>query len=343
MSNSPAWIEMSRRFSHEVISVAVAMKRFHPLLRPIVRWFVPEMRMLGRCWREGRHLMGEFTEKVNRSECTRDAVNEDVEMSEEQKPQDGHRLSLFQWYRDNIGRGEWGNVNRQAHMQLMASFAAVHTTAITLTQTMFELASLPHSSSFQEELRKEVHSVMREYGGMLEGKASVHKLWKADSLLKETQRHNPPGFASFFRYVRKPVTLSPTTHTGAITLPAGTTVICASQPISMDPSSTSYTSPEAFDPLRFYRLRDPRSGIYQFTNITLSSLPFGHGRHACPGRFFAADVARVVVGLFADGWDVALEEGQTKRPKNVVTGVNNLLPPQEGRVRVRKRVDAGVV
>lgn len=42
-----------------------------------------------------------------------------------------------------------------------------------------------------------------------------------------------------------------------------------------------------------------------------------------------------------DGWDVALEEGQTARPKNVVTGVNNLLPPQDGTVRVRKRVGAG--
>lgn len=138
--------------------------------------------------------MGEFTESVNSNEYLGDVARVDVEVAEERKLQDGHPLSLFHWYRDNIGRGEWGNINRQAHMQLMASFAAVHTTAITLTQTFFELASLPHSSSFQEELREEVQGVMNEHGGMLEGKASVHKLWKADSLLKETQRHNPPGF-----------------------------------------------------------------------------------------------------------------------------------------------------
>lgn len=138
-------------------------------------------------------------------------------------------------------------------MQLMASFAAVHTTTITTTQALFELAAL---SSFQDELRNEVLAMLEENGGTWNGKASVNRLWKVDSLLKKAQRHNPPGFgmftllylhetqpfflhlytnrcrshsqtlASFFRYVLKPITLSSNFQGGPpITLPVGTTVI----------------------------------------------------------------------------------------------------------------------
>jgi hypothetical protein len=58
-----------------------------------------------------------------------------------------------------------------------------------------------------------------------------------------------------------------------------------------------YPDPEVFDGFRFSKLRESEesgSAKYQVITTTLDYLPFGHGRHACPGRFFAA-----VVGFFS--------------------------------------------
>jgi cytochrome P450 len=54
-----------------------------------------------------------------------------------------------------------------------------------------------------------------------------------------------------------------------------------------------YPDPEVFDGFRFSKLRESEesgSAKFQVVTTSLDYLPFGHGRHACPGRFFAAVV-----------------------------------------------------
>lgn len=57
-----------------------------------------------------------------------------------------------------------------------------------------------------------------------------------------------------------------------------------------------YENPLEFDGYRYYRERGgPNDAVSQLVSTSTSHLGFGHGIHACPGRFFAGNEAKVVM------------------------------------------------
>jgi cytochrome P450 len=77
--------------------------------------------------------------------------------------------------------------------------------------------------------------------------------------------------------------------------------------------------PSQFDGLRFYKLRKipGNENKHQFVTTSPESLNFGHGNHACPGRFFASNEIKVVLIELLRGWEWRFREGEG-RPKNLV-------------------------
>jgi cytochrome P450 len=67
---------------------------------------------------------------------------------------------------------------------------------------------------------------------------------------------------------------------------AGERLQFSSRSILRDPRV--YRDPEAFDGLRFYKLRQQpgRANAYQFATSSQDFTAFGHGTHVCPGRYF---------------------------------------------------------
>jgi cytochrome P450 len=68
-------------------------------------------------------------------------------------------------------------------------------------------------------------------------------------------------------------------------LPKGTWLCAPSLAISSDPEV--YLNSDAFDGLRFFKLRERSAADenkHQFTSTSKTMLHFGAGRHACPGR-----------------------------------------------------------
>lgn len=244
LNHNPTYIKNSESFGCEVLENACAIKKYHPLLRPLMGFLIPELRVLFWRWRSSKALIGDFVKSANAN------------------PNLQHGLTVFNWFRENIGKDQWSDVNRQTHMQLLSSMGAVHTSAVALTHAIFELAE---HSEYQEPLREEFARVVKENGGIL-NKNCMPALMKLDSFLKETQRHSPPGYgmdfnvrallvspltgseASFFRYLYKDLTLSDGTR-----LPKGTQILAPSYDHSMDPKV--FDVPEKFDGFRFYDLR----------------------------------------------------------------------------------------
>lgn len=79
-------------------------------------------------------------------------------------------------------------------------FAAIHTTTATSCQAIFDLAARPE---YIQPLRVEIEQVIAEDGHDVDGdgflklkKASITKLRKLDSFLKESQRFNPLGLGT---------------------------------------------------------------------------------------------------------------------------------------------------
>lgn len=79
-------------------------------------------------------------------------------------------------------------------------------------------------------------------------------------------------------------------------------------------------APEVFDPFRHERLRvDPSKpdnlNRFQFATTDSNTLHFGHGKYACPGRFFASNEIKVILCHMLLRYDFKFPEGQT-RPAN---------------------------
>ena len=71
-----------------------------------------------------------------------------------------------------------------------------------------------------------------------------------------------------------------------------------------------------WDAYRFYNMRGKTEKRHlahlAFTNQ--DHLAFGHGDHACPGRFFAASEIKVMIANVLLNYDIRLPEGQKVNP-----------------------------
>ena len=123
--------------------------------------------------------------------------------------------------------------------------------------------------------------------------------------------------ASFGRRVLKGITLS-----NGQCIPPGCIIEVPSQAIYND--STYYPDSEKFDGFRHYKLRRGGSTAdharNQFVTTNEQNLAFGYGRHACPGRFFAANEIKMIVAKMILDYDIKMPDGLHERYANIEVG-----------------------
>lgn len=140
---------------------------------------------------------------------------------------------------------------------------------------------------------------------------------------------------TFDRVLNAPITLSDGT-----TLPKDTHVAMPTDAMLHDPAYLpGGGDPNTFDPFRYARLRQRPENAhrYQLAMTDSTSLPFGHGKHACPGRFFASSEAKLLLCNLLLRYEIRLPEGQA-RPDNLLVA-ENLVPDPAARLWFRKRGD----
>lgn len=134
----------------------------------------------------------------------------------------------------------------------------------------------------------------------------------------------------FHRIVQgSPITLSD----GKILTP-GTHICLASYEISKDPKIIPN---QGFDGFRYYRLRkNPEEDKkLQYSMTDKNHLHFGQGRFACPGRFFAANELKMILGELNLDYDFKFPEGKT-RPLTF-NADEYLYPDPSARLLMRRR------
>ncbi|KAL0262306.1 hypothetical protein SLS55_003748 [Diplodia seriata] len=179
--------------------------------------------------------------------------------------------------------------------QLILAQAAIETTTDLLTQALLDLAAHPELAG---PLREEVAAVVGKAGWK---KSSVYEMKLVDSVLKESQRLKPLAMTSMHRLVLEDVTLS-----DGVRLAKGTVIgVAGSRMWDAD----VHEDPARFDGYRFLRMRGDESRQHQahFVSTSADHLAFGHGRHACAGRFFVAHEAKIALShlLLKYDWKVA--------------------------------------
>lgn len=108
------------------------------------------------------------------------------------------------------------------------------------------------------------------------------------------------------------------TLSNGLRIPKGARIVLPTAAINMD--QQFFTDPETFDGLRYYRLRtatEEARNTNQMVTVGKKDLTWGYGRHACPGRYIAEVVMKLLVIEFLMRYEIGLPDDVTERPKNI--------------------------
>ncbi|KAI4867249.1 cytochrome P450 [Hypoxylon rubiginosum] len=231
---------------------------------------------------------------------------------------------------------------------LLLNFASIHTSSFAITHALLDLAAAP--PAHLDELRAEISSVLAAHGGAW-NKRALAAMEKLDSVMRESQRVNSfVTIATARRVVREGGVTTPS----GVRVPKGVVLCAPSYPVFHDPEK--YPGPDEFRPFRFAEKRaaptagggdgkegeEPSSSSYvqrarqAFATTSPEYTAFGHGRHACPGRFFASSELKLMLAYIVMHYDI---ERLERRPDNFWFGLNRI-PPMKATIRVRRRREA---
>ncbi|CAL1694068.1 unnamed protein product [Somion occarium] len=310
MCRHEGFLNLSIMHTMAVVRTRKLLSWFPEPLKPMVGFFVNESR---RGVRLGKTFLGPTIQE--RLDKMREFGDDWLS-----KPDD-----MLQWTID-LATSKGKSIDSIVQYILLINFAAIHTSSNTFTHALYHLAANPE---YIQPLREEVDAVIKEEGWT---KAAMQKLRKLDSFMRESQRMNGISGVSLMRKALKDVTMSDGSF-----IPAGTMIVAPAVATHMD--DENYTNPEVFDPWRFSNMRDGdgEGTKHQFVSTSVDYITFGHGKHACPGRFFAANELKAMLAHTVMNYDVKFEK-ESVRPPNLWFAIT-VSPDPRAKVLFRKRQD----
>ncbi|KAJ7269688.1 cytochrome P450 [Mycena rebaudengoi] len=281
----PEYIALTAQFSLDVVKDATLLHLTPAILRPLV------MRLFGHLETATRSAVKYVGPTIQHRLEMHKKYGRDWPDAE--RPND-----LLTWLIDAAGdRPDRLTVRSLTIKVLLVNFGAIHTTTQGFLHAFYNLAAHPE---YTAQLREEIQSVVRSDGWT---KAAMGKMTKLDSFFKETSRLSISS-VSIMRLALKDFALVDGTA-----IPAGTLV---GVPIGAEQNSeTNYPNAHEFDPFRFSRMREEAGEGMKHHMVTPSPefLAFGLGRHACPGRFFAANEMKLMLAHVIMTYDVKFRDG----------------------------------
>ncbi|CAL1702938.1 unnamed protein product [Somion occarium] len=216
---------------------------------------------------------------------------------------DGKPNDMLSWFMDEA-KGEERSVRALVLRILTLNFASIHTTSMSFTHALYHLAANPE---YLAPLREDVTRAIKQEGWTRD---ALQKMLKVDSFLRESHRHHGIGSLTMTRKALKDFTFSDGTF-----IPKGAFVSAAEAPTHFD--EANYENSEVFDPWRF--VSNDGNNIEGVKNQMVSTstdyVTFGHGRFACPGRFFAANELKAMMAHLVLTYDIKMEnEGVIPEP-----------------------------
>ncbi|PPQ96349.1 hypothetical protein CVT26_005033 [Gymnopilus dilepis] len=202
---------------------------------------------------------------------------------------------------------------------LFTSFGAIHTSSAAFNSALYQLCLNPDDA---KELREEVERVTQEEGWT---KAALGKMYKMDSYLRESQRMHSIGILSLGRTLFKDFTFSDGTF-----VPEGSRLAVNLDARHYD--ENLYSDPEVFNGFRHVRTDGEPQPLV--ATPTLEYHAFGHGRPACPGRFFAITELKTMLAHLVMNYDVKLEDDVY--PSKLMMEAN-AIPNMSAKVLFRQR------
>lgn len=169
LCRNPEWLRIPVEYVINLAFGAAALRKFPKFLRPLVHWFIPQVKALRQQMAAAYRIIQQELEQrefVNRKLGTDGANYQDA----------------IQWTTE-IYKG----LNPDHTLiQLGLAFGALHTSTDFLTQVIYDLCRHPE---LIRHLREEIISVVSAEGGL--NRNAIRKFKLMDSVLKESQRLKP--------------------------------------------------------------------------------------------------------------------------------------------------------
>ncbi|KAF2183915.1 cytochrome P450 [Zopfia rhizophila CBS 207.26] len=314
MCRNEEWLEISTEFTENTFVTLVVLRLFPRFMHRIVAFLVPS------AWRSRNYIRRAKKLLVPEIRRRKAAMEKDPSAKEKQS-------NLLSWMME-IASPQESNPYDLAHLEVVISLASIHTSQMNAVHVLYDIAERPE---YVQILRDEIEEVIKEDGHFLQwDKNSFYKLKKLDSFMRESQRMNPPTLLSYHRVMQRDHVLQDGTL-----LPQGAHITMPVNAIQNDPKVTP--NPEIFDPMRYYKLRqrEGETHLHQFATTEPNILNFGHGKYACPGRFFASlEIKNILVRLIME-YDWKLPDGEG-RPENLMAH-EFIFPNQDGVLYMKTR------
>ncbi|KAI0444323.1 cytochrome P450 [Xylaria telfairii] len=297
------WLDISCNYTESLFRTVVVLRMMPEWLQNLTYFLLPSYWECQRHLRDAQSLLsGHIQSLIEKND------------SGLWEPQDDNAddLNVLSWL-CAIAKGRDRNPHVIAHVLVLVALAAVHTTLLRMVNVLYDITAA--GPDLKNELIQEIKKTA-EKGWSNDSYDQLHRL---DSVMRESQRRSPPTILGLKRLFRQPYTFQDNTH-----VIAGTYVSVPIYAIENDEEHTS--EPQEFDGLRSYRARQEleAAGDHQadvkdllFSSPTRTNLNFGYGRTACPGRFFASQIIKVVLVKLLTEYEFDFLPGET-RPKNLL-------------------------
>lgn len=221
---------------------------------------------------------------------------------------------------------------------MLINFSSIHTSSMAVTHALLDLAKNP---KYIEELRQEITQVFERHDGQW-NKSAVADMPKLDSAMRESQRLNN---GNFFAVVRKVIDPKGITTPSGVHLPYGT--IAGAPGYTIHHDETIYPDPDEYRPFRFSdmaadlgkqagegKASTGKRSRYAWVTTSPDYTAFGHGRYACPGRFFASAELKILLAYLILNYDIETLPQPPLDLWRVGSQVSGLRP----RLRVKRRL-----
>ncbi|GAB0134067.1 hypothetical protein EsDP_00002452 [Epichloe bromicola] len=271
------WLTVTSEYTLAAFDSAEKMRVYPRPIRGLISRFHPGCRRAASLIRDARACMAPVLERRRREKASGNYVPYN---------------DVIEWFEMAANGQQYDPVL----VQLVLSAAAIHTSTDLLSQTIGDLAQ---NQDFIDPLRKEIMQCLSDGGWK---KTTLYQMKLLDSCVKESQRMKPISLLGMHRLVGAPVTLSDGTF-----IPKGSlTAVSADR--MWDPSV--YENPLQWDGARSFnkRKQEGHENAAQLVTTGPDHLAFGHGQHACPGRFFAASEIKMTLAHLLMKYDVRLHD-----------------------------------
>ncbi|KAH9872149.1 hypothetical protein IAQ61_004984 [Plenodomus lingam] len=198
---------------------------------------------------------------------------------------------------------------------------------------VLDIYGSPDKAEILAGLEEECRRVSAEFGG-LSSSAAMDALKGIDSAIRESMRVSDVMVTNIFR----DVTAGEVDVGNGLRVGPGVRMLFPTQNIHMDPDN--YDDPTRFNAFRFSRPFRGKKSVGEeseeqdlITTSTPTFMPWGYGRHACPGRFFAAQSMKQTLSYLVLHYDVELVGPPPKRKALL----NMMIPPVDAKIRIRRK------